>query len=107
MEAEPKYQDMAPGLTQTIEAGDEITLRDREGGEFSFLAKVDDKTLAFVQSFDEWLFVKNQGGAGVVLDALWDQLLRRYDDLPGHVRTHLTSYKNKALSVPVSPHTHA
>jgi hypothetical protein len=98
-----KYEDMMPGMSQVVEAGDELVVRDREGQEFSITAKVDEKTLAFITAFDEWFIIRHEGVRGVVLDALWNTVERA--DLPLHVQEKLTSFRRQGLFL--RGHNHA
>lgn len=92
-----KYQDIMPGMSQVVEAGDELTVRDREGAEFSITAKVDDKTMEFIVAFDNWHIVHEEGVRGVVVDALWSTVIAAYGALPQHVQEQLPSCRRRGI----------
>lgn len=101
-EVKKQYSDMAPGMSQTIYAGDELTLRDNDGNEFSIIAKEAEETMAFLKAFDLW-FVASQTSAirGDYLDGFWVKLKRAYNALPASVQSELPSLGQGAIILPV------
>jgi hypothetical protein len=89
---EKKYQDLAPGLTETIQAGDELVMTDKEGNEFSVAAKESDDVMDFLKAFDRWFSMHNRGITGVVLQAAWFDVEQSFRSLPVRVAHELPSW---------------
>lgn len=91
---------LAPGMSQVVEAGDKLIITDEKGEELEIEAKDDPTTIAFIESFDSWLLCKNKGITGVVLDAAYDDMMRKFNDLPSRIQNDLPSVKNLGLVIP-------
>ena len=89
---EQKYADLAPGLEQTIEAGDTLVMRDNDGNEFAVSAKEHPNTLAFFRAFDEWVTAK-MGGLASMETILWAKMMTEWNNLPTHITRELPSFK--------------
>ena len=86
-----------PGMSHTIQAGDELVISDQEGQEMSVKATESDAVLAFFIAFDNWMTAKRGGILGTVLAGLWMEVELRFDSLPDRIKMHFPSVKSRVI----------
>lgn len=100
--AEHGASDLAPGLTQVIEAGTELVLSDNDDNEFSIKAVEHTATIEFIKAFDEWNLLRKGGQTSTgIVESLWASVERHFNNLPMHIQRELPSVRQALGSVGV------
>ena len=101
--------DLAPGLTQVVQAGTELVLSDNDDNEFSIKAVEHPATIEFIKAFDEWHLLRKGGQASEgIVTALWAAVERHFNNLPMHIQRELPSVRQAlgSVGVKVTGHSH-
>jgi hypothetical protein len=78
---------LAPGMTQTIYAGEHYTIMDTEGRELELEGRLDEATVRFLKAFDAYMLLKvTAGDFADMTKAGWRGVIAAWDNLPKHVR---------------------
>lgn len=96
---------LRPGMSHTCEAGEKLIIRDENGEALEIEGRDDPRTIEFIEAFDGWLLVANKNITGVVLDAAYDDMVRKFNNLPARIQNNLPSVKDLGIIVP--KHSHA
>jgi hypothetical protein len=62
-------------------------------------ARENEKTMAFLVAFDNWVTAKDGGVTGSVHDMLWGEVRRTFGNLPLWIQRTLPSFKALAMRV--------
>lgn len=95
---------IAVGATRSIEAGDTLVVRDRNGQEFAVEGKESEVVMDFLKAFDTWYTVSKVKTQGPVLGALWSDVVRLWNCLPPRVVREMPSFKSAAIGLRTHSH---
>lgn len=93
---------VAPGMSYTVHAGDELVIKDMNDEEMSVVAKEHPDVLEFINAFDSFMLVKNTmpDTAQGIHQSAWDDVMEKFDKLPKHVQEQLPSIRAGGIVIP-------
>lgn len=94
--------ELGPGMETVVYSGDTLVITDKEGQEFAVTGRENDDVMEFLRAFDTWLTTKNALVLGVVLDAAYADMTKRFNALPLRLQREMPSFKR--LGVPIPGH---
>lgn len=86
-----------PGMERAIEAGTTLTIQASDGGEIAVTGRESQKTMDFLQAFDEYQDAFREGVQGQQLAFLWQKAMRSFNALPMRVLMELGSFKRLGI----------
>lgn len=97
-------REVTPGMEEVIQAGDSMEIQDREGQTFVVTAREHEKTIAFLDAFDQWLIAKEKVTNKPLLDTYYAAVIATFYNLPNHILRQLPSYKTRGVILPGHQH---
>lgn len=104
MEPNAETVELRPGMSHVVDAGEKLIITDAKGEELQIEGRDDPEVIAFIESFDSWLMVKEKNLDGPILDAAWNDVKVKFNALPGRIQNQLPSVKSLGIIIPGHSH---
>lgn len=93
--------DLAPGMTQVVEAGERYVITDNEGKELELVGRDDPLVIEFLHAFDSWFAVRKALGAeNETAERAWQVVMEKWQTLPNRLVLDFPTIKAGGISVP-------
>jgi len=96
---------LKPGMSYTVDAGAKLIIEDQNGEALEIEGRDDPKVMEFLEAFDVWLTTDRANLTGIVLDAAYQDMLNKFNTLPGRIQAEMPSIKTSGVIV--RGHQHA